>query len=291
MRFISGIVALLFLSGPLMADGANWKYFSQYTAMFNVIPEAIASNNGPNGIKVCAMEGWTAENSGFPEAAANWNTSFFPNGVVGSVGDVVEADVLRSAFAMIDSAGTGQCDMIALPWFFPVLQPNMDRLAADNGFVELAGLSAPQVASPAPILGPQAAGNSAALMDAADATAKGVLAECDGGMTDIEFDCGCISDSIKAQIVDGRIPPQSDPGTLWFFYRQGGDTSCIDDAALRQDIIKFCENQNFYSGGTRTMDCDCAADFGVSGFYEHPVAGRHLDFFGTAPFFDACPLK
>ena len=247
-------------SGNSTAQPA-WRYFAT-EHMIKVDPTLFDPSGGMNGTKVCSIGNLTILNSGFPRVAPNWFIMPYPSPTSEQEAIKVTQDVVRSR----------HCLIVAIPRNNHAQLEVVLRDLKKSKLAEIPMMSNPE--PPTIVVVPQKKdmGQSADTPVELETVAVEVQALCSRDpRLNVDFDCDCIARNIQSGISQGDLSQTA--GSNFHFNRllKHGDPACVNDAAIREDIIADCPNLMVFTFQDTNLDCDCLADYAIAKFRENPL--------------------
>ena len=249
-------ILLLSATGPAFAQ--TWRYFGP-----EYIHSAFAPPTTAEGAYLCVIEGWTPQNSGFPERADKWNTHIFPIGPT-------NPDALSVVLDSIEGAATGLCDFVAVPWYEPKIHAALTERLNLRSITAIPDLDASNSKQSGDITttGPSP--------EVVEARVQELGADCKRtpyGKT--YFDCSCVAEKARARIIDGVISVHAQNYDIMKSLYEDPALGCVDTEGVKTAVFEFCENQKFYSGGTLdNLDCNCAQETALAEFLKKPGVSK-----------------
>lgn len=241
----------------------TWRYFA-YEHLIRVDPSLFDPLGGMHGRKVCSFGDLTIINSGFPRVAPNWY--IFPYSAPTS-----DQEAIAVTQEVMKNAARSTCLILAVP---RERNTQLDLVFGElkkNNMIEIPSMSNPEPPAASVALQQSAPEQSTKLLEKAGSVSREVQLLCSGSpMFSIDFDCGCVAENIRVGISTGELSQISEANYHFNELLKSGDANCINETAIRQDIITQCPQLMVFTFQDANMDCDCLADYAIARFREDP---------------------
>lgn len=253
VSMIARLLCLVCLLIPAAAKAQTWRYFT-----FEYNQSAMAPPANGVGAYLCAIEGWTAENSDFSNLAASWNPNIFPSGSN-------NPNALAVVLNTIDAAATGVCDFVAVPWYAPEIhQILLERLDLHSFQVIPSleeGVATTSQSKPKETLSTEV-----------DQKVDQVVADCNRNPYSKKlYDCTCIGSETRRRLDSGTFSTLSGLWDMNQVLYPDPTGVCVDRAKIARHSLENCENFRIYGGPeAQKIDCSCVVEKATRAFLENP---------------------
>jgi hypothetical protein len=253
MARIVGLLGLIGFLFPLAATAQTWRYFT-----FEYNQSGIAPPSNGTGAYLCAIEGWTIENSGFPVLATGWNSKILPSGPN-------NPDALAVVLDSIDATATGLCDFVAVPWYAPQIHDVLLERLEFRSLQVVPSLEGGAVAEAT------AKYNETSSIEV-DQKVDEVFGECNRNpYSKMYYDCACIADQTRKRLDNGEFSLLSG---LWDMNRllyPDPSAVCVDREKIARASLENCESFQIFGGPqAQKIDCSCVVEKASRAFLENP---------------------
>jgi len=236
LAWLMAVVALSFMWGPQPAQAfeGTWRY---YTASHKLAD----SYKARKGFNVCAFDGWSVENSGVPEFAANWRLR--PTRISSSDPDIVnKLEKYVRSFATI-------CNLIAVPWSDVSKRAELDK-AAKTRLQAYEPVNSLVVVSDAAM--PATTGFSQKRIDA---TMKSVVEKCEQNKPSNQYlNCACVAEEGKRRMEANELSTEIRDDSLVNKVLAGPHAAaCVNRQGVEARVQSLCDRSQ-----VPAAECACA---------------------------------